>query len=254
MRTVKHGDIRARSVAINKGPASPDFDPRDLKKFTGEIKSRIGAPKSQRGEIVLVNTDALHEIHKAVKDHSFAGVTLPGDMADDVIAKIRVRADKTGRDDLDLLADHLEQARSQYGILPLALEGSNEAVNVSAKLEERIHGAQADMGKGDIRNYGDAERDYAHPVTRQFFPWLHSRGVDPNDKVMAVIEIAALILRGDHVEADVSDGAALDWLKSHVKTLRAVHGKAELERFIKIIESAGSRIYEVVNEERQRED
>ena len=254
LRTVKPDHIRAQSATTKGTPASPDFDPRDLKKFTGEIKSRTGAPQSQRGEIVLLNTDALHEIHKAVKDHSFAGVTLPGDMADDVIAKLRVRADKTGRDDLDLLADHVEQARSQYGVLPLALEGSNEAINISAKLEERIHGAQADMGKGDIRNYGDAERDYAHPVTQQFFPWLHSRGVDPNDKVMAVIEIAALVLRGDHTEAGVSDEAALDWLKSHVKTLRAVHGKEELERFIKIIGSAGSTIYEVVNEERQRED
>ncbi|HEY6249642.1 MAG TPA: hypothetical protein VI685_06750, partial [Candidatus Angelobacter sp.] len=255
LKTVKPGDVRVQAVApATRQPASPDFDPRDLKKFTGKIKSRIGAPESQRGEIVLLNTDALHEIHKAVKDHSFAGVTLPGDLADDVIAKIRVRADKTGREDLDLLGDHLEQAKSQYGVLPLALEGSDDAINISANLEERIHGAQADMGKGDIRNYGDPDRDYAHPVTPQFSPWLHSRGVDPNDKVMAVIEIAALILRGDHAEAGVSDEAALDWLKSHIKTLRAVHGREQLERFLKIIGPAASRICEVVNEERQTED
>jgi hypothetical protein len=119
--------------------------------------------------------------------------------------------------------------------VPLALEGSDEAKNISAELEERIHGGQSDMGKGDILNYGDAERDYAHPKTALFVPWLESRGVDPNDKVMAVAEIADLIFREEHGEAGVSDMDAKQWLRSHLKTLREVHGDDAVRQFRRMI-------------------
>lgn len=235
LRTVKPGDIRSRIDLSRRTVSSPDFEPRDLKKFTGKVESRLGAPEAQRGEIVLINTDALHEIQNALKDHSFAGVTLPGEVADDVIAKIRVRAEKTGREDLHLLADHMVRARSQYGVVPVALEGSNEAKNISADLEERIHGGQMDMGKGLLENYGDPEPDYAHPKTALFLPWLEARGVDPNDKVMAVVEIAALILRRENREAGVSDADAKQWIRSHFRTLREVHGDDPVQQFRRMI-------------------
>lgn len=177
-----------------------------------------------------------------MKDHGFAGVTLPGDIADDVIAILEARAEKTGREDLDSLVDHMRRARSRYGTVPVALEGSDEAKNISAELEERFHGGQVDVGKGSLENYGDPERDYAHPKTPLFFGWLRSRGEDPSNKMVAVAEIASLIARGDYAEAGVSEEDAMAWLDHHFATVHEVNGPQSLEQLERFIRGAAAQL------------